>query len=559
MVYEQHLLHNSIVMSPKKTPEKEEPQPVFQRPQTFDLYTDLASSDPEVQSVASSVGFGHKLHVFVSNYALILMVNVAIGLAVLTIVALYKMREGATTTPTQVHFLTFVGSLYVNALHSMLVPIVCSSTITSLARLDIRFLGSIGLCTFLYFLCTTFLATMLGLVLVVTIRPGAFARRQAIFAEASEVPIEEYIDTVLDMIRSLFPSSFVESTLYYPKTIIEEDDGGQADGETDEDDSKELSAETIVNRALESGACWKASQILTYCVGTNYPGMVVINILIGITLGTLRHKYQHVIDFFSCLNDALLRLLYCMVWLSPLGIYFLVVSKMADVEEGVEVLVQMGLFVLVVSSGMGIHSLVTLPLVYTIIIHKHPFRLMKHLWDPLVTAFATSSSIATLPHTLFVMERKEHIPSVVSRFVIPLGATVNLDGSALYDAVGPIFIAQLNDVALTPMQLITISFTATLASLGMSGIPQAGLVNMTIVLRSLDLPEEDVGLILAVDWLLDRLRTTTNVLGNCFGAVLVYFMCRHEIQKENLDYVPVSEGDEGEEDDELMKLFVDKQ
>merc|ERR1711902_120851 len=145
------------------------------------------------------------------------------------------------------------------------------------------------------------------------------------------------------------------------------------------------------------------------------------------------------------------------------------------------------------------------------------------------TAFGTASSSATLPVTMNLLEEKNGVDSRISRFVLPIGATINMDGTALYEAVAALFIAQLSGVEPNIGQIIAISITATAASIGAAGIPQAGLVTMVMVLDTVGLPSESVSVILSVDWLLDRFRTAINVLGDSLGAGIVAHLSRNEL------------------------------
>ncbi|TNN50833.1 Excitatory amino acid transporter 3 [Liparis tanakae] len=152
----------------------------------------------------------------------------------------------------------------------------------------------------------------------------------------------------------------------------------------------------------------------------------------------------------------------------------------------------------------------------------------------LVTALMISSSSATLPVTFRCAEENNRIDKRITRFVLPVGATINMDGTALYEAVAAIFIAQLNDYPLDVGQIVTISITATVASIGAAGVPNAGLVTMVIVLTAVGLPANDVTLIVAVDWLLDRFRTMVNVLGDAYGAGIVQKLSKRELERMDL-------------------------
>merc|ERR1711953_749826 len=180
------------------------------------------------------------------------------------------------------------------------------------------------------------------------------------------------------------------------------------------------------------------------------------------------------------------------------------------------------------AEGEAIHAFVTLPIVFTIGTRNWSLsapldfiRFLKGISQALLTAFATASSSATLPVTISNLENNNGIDPRVSRFVLPIGATINMDGTALYEAVAAIFIAQYEGMSLNFGDYIIISITATVASIGAAGIPQAGLVTLVIVMTAIGLPSDKISLILAVDWFLDRFRTVMNVMGDSLGCAVV--------------------------------------
>ena len=187
----------------------------------------------------------------------------------------------------------------------------------------------------------------------------------------------------------------------------------------------------------------------------------------------------------------------------------------------IAVLVQTGAYFVTVLLGLAVHALLTLPLILWIFTRRNPLRFMIQMSQALLTAFSTASSSATLPISLECAVGNAKVSRRSADFVLPLGATINMDGTALYEAVAAIFIAQAIGFELTIVQQVVVAITATLAAIGAAGIPEAGLVTMVIVLNAVGLPLEYIGLILSVDWLLDRFRTTVNVFGDAAGSAVV--------------------------------------
>lgn len=210
---------------------------------------------------------------------------------------------------------------------------------------------------------------------------------------------------------------------------------------------------------------------------------------------------------------------------TPIGVLFLVLPRVVEVDDVNQMLESVGMYTACVLAGLFIHGLIVLPFVYCIITRRNPYALVGRMSAALLTAFGTSSSSATMPVTINCLEENVGLDPKIVRFLVPIGATVNMDGTALYEAVAAIFIAQSRGVPLTPISVIIISITATFASIGAAGIPQAGLVTMVIVLNAVGLPAEDVYLIFVVDWFLDRFRTVINVLGDSFGAAVISHLC----------------------------------
>uniref|UniRef100_A0A3B4WGJ0 Amino acid transporter n=1 Tax=Seriola lalandi dorsalis TaxID=1841481 RepID=A0A3B4WGJ0_SERLL len=397
----------------------------------------------------------------------------------------------------EIKYFAFPGELLMRMLQMLVLPLIVSSLVTGISSLDSKASGKMGVRAVIYYMVTTLIAVFIGIVIVIIIRPGKGSRDSPVTNSGNIEPVQA-ADAFLDLIRNMFPPNLVEAC---------------------------FKQETVEERVPVSGSS----------AGVNALGLVVFSMCFGLVIGNMKQQGQALRDFFDCLNEAIMRLVAIIIWYAPLGILFLIAGKIVEMKDLAEMGSQLGMYTVSVIVGLLIHGLFVLPLLYFLVTRRNPYTFIGGLLQALITALGTSSSSATLPITFRCLEENNHVDKRVTRFVLPVGATINMDGTALYEAVAAIFIAQVNDMDLNFGQILTISITATAASIGAAGIPQAGLVTMVIVLTSVGLPTEDITLIIAVDWFLDRLRTTTNVLGDSLGAGIVEHLSRGELQNQDAE------------------------
>ncbi|XP_056459598.1 excitatory amino acid transporter 4 isoform X2 [Gadus chalcogrammus] len=422
-----------------------------------------------------------------------------------------------------VKYFSFPGELLMRMLQMLVLPLIISSLVTGISSLDSKASGKMGVRAVVYYMVTTLIAVFIGIVMVMIIRPGKGSRDSLMAAGGNIEPVQA-ADAFLDLIRNMFPPNLVEACFKQYKTVYKKTVSIRnvtvALNLTDSlNVSESALSETVVEMVPVSGSS----------NGVNALGMVVFSICLGLVMGSMKQQGQALRDFFDSLNEAIMRLVAVIIWYAPVGILFLIAGKIVEMKDLVQMGGQLGMYTLTVILGLLIHGLVVLPLLYFLVTRKNPFSFIGGLLQALITALGTSSSSATLPITFRCLEEINRVDKRVTRFVLPVGATINMDGTALYEAVAAIFIAQVNNMDLNFGQILTISITATAASIGAAGIPQAGLVTMVIVLTSVGLPTDDITLIIAVDWFLDRLRTTTNVLGDSLGAGIVEHLSRSEL------------------------------
>ena len=271
------------------------------------------------------------------------------------------------------------------------------------------------------------------------------------------------------------------------------------------------------------------NNLLGSMVEINLLPLIVFSIVFGGMLTTLGPQAQTISDLVVSVNDALMNFILLLMRLAPLGIFCLVAARFAKAQMDGEFLTLLKTQAWYMSSvliGLALHAVVTLPLLLWIFTRRSPLAFANQMSQAVLTAFSTASSTATLPVTMECAEKRAGVSRRSTEFVLPLGATINMDGTALYEAAAAIFIAQAYAIVdpsyiLTFDKQVVIAVTATLAAIGAAGIPEAGLVTMLIVLNAVGLPLELIGLILPIDWLLDRFRTAVNAFGDSVGSAIV--------------------------------------
>lgn len=362
--------------------------------------------------------------------------------------------------------IAWLGQLFLDALKMTIIPLIIAAVITGITSIgDVRKLGRLGGLTILYYTVTTAIAVMIGLVAVNIIQPG----------------------------------TGVEIANMAPQAVTVKKDIGISD---------------IISSLISPNLFKSATE-------THILPIIVFSLIFGAALTTIGERGKTVASFFDGLNEVMMKLVIWIMYFAPIGVFALIAAKLGATGGGESFwreISSVGRYIITVILGLGVHAIVLF-----LILVSFGKRGRDYLFDmlrALVTAFGTASSSATLPLTI-ECAKEAGIDERSVKFVLPLGATVNMDGTALYEAVAAMFIAQAYGIDLNFSQQLMIFITATLAAIGAAGIPQAGLVTMLIVLSAVNLPEEGIGLLLAVDWFLDRIRTTVNVWGDSVGAAVI--------------------------------------
>jgi len=369
--------------------------------------------------------------------------------------------------PGQVDYISWMGTIFLRALQMIIIPLVISSIISGVTNIgNAENLGRLGLKTIVYYISTSTLAILTGLALVNIVKPGVGA----------DLNLTQ--DAELGLVEHSFKDTLIR-----------------------------IIPDNIFSSMTQNG------ELLS---------VIFFALIFGFFITQVSPKPRETLTgFFNAVFDVMMKVTMFIIRFTPFGIFGLVADRIAQQDDLGALVQSMGSYMLVVLAGLAIHAMVTLPLIARFIGKINPLKHFHAVKTALLTAFSTSSSNATLPLTIQSVEENDGVSNKISSFTLPLGATINMDGTALYECVAVMFIAQAYGFDLTFGQQVIVVITSILASIGAAGVPMAGLVMITIILSAVGLPLEGVGLILAVDRILDMFRTSVNVWSDSCGAVVI--------------------------------------
>jgi Na+/H+-dicarboxylate symporters len=368
----------------------------------------------------------------------------------------------------------FVGDLFLRALKMLVVPLVVSAVVTGVAGIGATHgFGRLSLKTLGYYFTTTLLAVLMGLFMVNLIRPGEGG-------------------TVLNNLESI--------------------EAGQAQLAKMENrgwsDIANIFQRLVPENVIQSAA------------DGDMLGLIFFSLIFGLCLSRIGiERRTSILNFFQGVNEIMLMMTHLVMRIAPIGVFALVAKVFAT--TGLDVLRQVALFFVTVLAGLAAHMFIALPLLMWIFGRVNPIWHFRAMAPALMTAFSTASSAATLPLTMECLEKRAGVSNRTTGFVLPLGTSINMDGTALYECAAVLFIAQAYGLELSFATQLSVVILALLTSIGVAGIPAASLVAILIIMKAVGVPAEGLGLILAVDRILDMCRTSVNVFSDACGAVII--------------------------------------
>lgn len=367
-----------------------------------------------------------------------------------------------------IKYVSWMGIIFLKALKMLIIPLILMSIISGIANIgSAGNLGRLGLKTFLYYLMTSTAAIITGLVFVNAFQPGIGIDKS--YGKNIELP-DQSSHSLSDTLFNIIPENIFQA--------------------------------------------FAENQMLS---------VIFFAILFGFFITRINTKSRiFLTDFFNASFEVMMKITMFVIIFTPFGVFGLVAEAVAD-QSGqlMKFFSVLGLYALTVLSALFFHALIVLPLLLKFIAKVNPWSHLKAMRAALLTAFSTSSSGATLSLTMESVENNSGVSNKISGFTLPLGATINMDGTALYEAVAALFIAQAYGFDLGIVEQVIIIITALLVSIGAAGIPMAGLFMISIILTAVDLPLAGIALILPVDRILDMFRTSVNVWSDSCGAVII--------------------------------------
>ncbi|XP_065224245.1 excitatory amino acid transporter 2 [Planococcus citri] len=436
------------------------------------------------------------------------LISILIGVLVGCILGIcFRYAELSTDA---VSILGYPGELFMRALKMIVLPFIICCIILGSATLNLKSNKFVAVRVIVFFFLTALLNASLGITLGLLFKPGRTDIAAGGIEKASTVQdTVSILDGLLDVGRNLISDNFFEATFQQTYTAYQVTKKNNTDG---------ISSE-IRKKVLKSRS------------GTNTLGIIFFCVLFGCILGTLERQKKILIEFFTAIYDVLQKMLLIVIWFTPLGVASIICSKIATVPNILATLEQVGVFTAICIGGLLFYQLVIAQLIYFLIVKKNPFKYYVSILSALMTGFATASKAASLP-VMFKVLDGINMNKKITNFVLPIG-TINLNGSAQFMGIAMVFLTQLEGRSLGVNDIITLIFSCTFASMSSAAIPSAAIVMVTMLCSVVNIPAENVALLLSVDWLIDRFRTATNVLGDCYTVAVVEQLSQKELKAED--------------------------
>lgn len=403
------------------------------------------------------------------------------------------------------------GEIFMRMLTLTILPLIVASIISGTASLDPKSNGKISMVAILYVVSSNAVGVLVGLIMFFIIKPDKYVDANEHKRDAKEKTVKlETQDIFADLIRNLFPNNIV--TACFEKT------------QTSYDTTEKIQLQNGTNVTLE-----EYTRVIGTASGTNVLGLIIICSIIGIATGKLGEAGTPFVLFFKASSDIIIMVLRWFIWFTPVGVASLIAASVAKADNLESTFVSLAMFVLMLTLVVVFIILILVPGLYFIITRKNPFVFLYTAIRPMMSGFAPPSSAIAIPDVLVSAETKNGVDIRISRFSVPFGAALCRCGSGAFMVTVSLFLASMEGVSLQSGQIVYVTILAIVSTLAIPAVPSSSVICVIIILSSVNIHSTNIGIIMSLEWLQDRLRTTSNVMSNLFGAILINKVCRNSL------------------------------
>ncbi|XP_059153988.1 excitatory amino acid transporter 2-like isoform X2 [Physella acuta] len=453
----------------------------------------------------------HRCRKFLTDNAFLLLTCCGIVLGYV-VGLLVKMAEPG---PDAMIWIGLPGEVYMRMLKVVILPLIVCTVLGGTGSTDPKSCGRVGVVCMLYIILTNALCGILGLLFCYLVQPGSVAAT-TVKNVALDTKNLQTMDIFADFIRNFFPDNIIGAATQVSQTKY---------------GWKEMTSLVEVNGTLTNVTSKFATKSLSNVGGTNILGLIVVSAAFGVAASMAGDKAKPFIAFFQSGAAVIFKLFDWIKWTTPVGAACLIVHAIASIDDVGSAFSTMGLFVLVVSGGNILLQVLLYTLIYLVFTRRNPFTFLLSVARPWVMVMGPGNSAIALPELIEIGYEKYGIDVRLSSFVLPFCVTLNRDGSCFFITATLLFMAQYASLDLTAGLVFTISILSILSSLAVPNVTSASVVSILIIAESLGIPTTSIGLVLAVEWINDKIRTTTNVVSHFLGVVVTWSVCKKNFRK----------------------------
>ncbi|XP_033761093.1 excitatory amino acid transporter-like [Pecten maximus] len=428
----------------------------------------------------------------------------------------FGIREG-NPSPDLLTWIGLPGELFIRMLKLMIIPLIVSSMIAAAASLNPKSNGRISLVSITFIVATNSLSSVVGVILALIMKPGHGV--QSGDTDTTDTATIETSDIFADLLRNIMPDNIVD--MAFQQSLTQND----------------VTYETFT-RNTTNGTVNETVRKITKTVGktpgTNVLGMIVTCMLLGLAINKAKGKGKPVLKFFTSLTDIIMIILQWLLWSTPLGVLSLIAVSTATVKDLDQNFRALGKLVGLVVIGIIIHQFIIMPIIFFVTTRRNPYKFALHIIKAWMIVFATTSPAVAIPEILSACESHQKVDRRVSRFVVPLSVTISANGSALFITSAAIFSGNITGISLNVGDIIIISILTAICVMALPSIPSSGIVTLVMILTSMNIPPDSISLLFAVDWFLDRVRSSSNLVSHAHCAVVTYHFCRNALEQSDI-------------------------